>query len=67
MDERCQCCMFDTDDTEEGSDFLCVECGEELDDDDTCQNGECPDFCEVTAELRLEGEQGWHSPDVVTL
>lgn len=31
-------------DEEEESDFECPECGEELDEDDVCQNEECPNF-----------------------
>ena len=32
------------DDPEPESDFECPECGDELDDDDSCQNPECPEF-----------------------
>lgn len=34
--------MLKPDPIDERSDFVCIECGEELGADDTCENEECP-------------------------
>jgi hypothetical protein len=50
---------FDEDDEEPGE-FECPECGEEPDEDDICQNEECPAYRENASTAQSDWQERQH-------
>jgi hypothetical protein len=51
---------FDDDENEERSDFACIECGEEMNEDDECDNEECELFGASDGGFMTDAEERQH-------